>query len=571
MGSATDSGNLLAGAQARHRADHVRRRKLHRDEHLEDRRHQPRRDVQHRRTTRVSQPRSPPGTSRSTASSSASTRPRNNLNDILQQINASSAGVYATYDAANDRVLLTAKADGPQGITIGAAGRHVELLAGRRIPDQLHEAQSDQRRRGRSRSASRRTCSTSTTPARRTTSTATRTTSRSVVPGVDLKLQQAVDGTVVAPVTISVAQDSTALQTAIKTFVTAYNAVIDEINTATQAPVVGTTAERDDRTEPGHAAHQPAACCSTTRTCSAARPARQHRHVVRATPARRRTTRWPRSVSRSTPRSPSATAVGEQHAEHQLADERRARRRSPAPAAGSTTSTSASSAPRWPRTRTPSPSSSPARTSIVGQLGAYLTRRLGSVDAAHRRAGRARVRRSRCSRRSRTQTNDQITSLQQQIKLVTDQANLQADQLRREFVNSETQIAQLQAMQSSLGALTKTTRGNVTLSNANLRYLEASINSASPEELIIKVYDALLLFARQAIEVMEIASGRHPGAPRPAAPRAAGVRAADGLAAARPRQRHPRQPVPHLRVLAPPAGRGEHAGRRRRKCASCCR
>jgi flagellar secretion chaperone FliS len=44
------------------------------------------------------------------------------------------------------------------------------------------------------------------------------------------------------------------------------------------------------------------------------------------------------------------------------------------------------------------------------------------------------------------------------------------------------------------------------LSNANLRYLEASINSASPEELIIKVYDALLLFSRQALEVME----RHP-------------------------------------------------------------
>lgn len=43
----------------------------------------------------------------------------------------------------------------------------------------------------------------------------------------------------------------------------------------------------------------------------------------------------------------------------------------------------------------------------------------------------------------------------------------------------------------------------MTASNANLRYLEASINSASPEELIIKVYDALLLFARQAIEVME--------------------------------------------------------------------
>ncbi len=43
----------------------------------------------------------------------------------------------------------------------------------------------------------------------------------------------------------------------------------------------------------------------------------------------------------------------------------------------------------------------------------------------------------------------------------------------------------------------------MTYSDANLRYLEASINSASPEELIIKVYDALLLFSRQALEVME--------------------------------------------------------------------
>jgi flagellar protein FliS len=53
----------------------------------------------------------------------------------------------------------------------------------------------------------------------------------------------------------------------------------------------------------------------------------------------------------------------------------------------------------------------------------------------------------------------------------------------------------------------------VTLSSANLRYLEASINSASPEDLIIKVYDALLLFARQALEVMEARpsdiQGRH--------------------------------------------------------------
>lgn len=41
------------------------------------------------------------------------------------------------------------------------------------------------------------------------------------------------------------------------------------------------------------------------------------------------------------------------------------------------------------------------------------------------------------------------------------------------------------------------------IASANLRYLEASIQSATPEELIIKTYDALLLFARQALDVME--------------------------------------------------------------------
>lgn len=41
------------------------------------------------------------------------------------------------------------------------------------------------------------------------------------------------------------------------------------------------------------------------------------------------------------------------------------------------------------------------------------------------------------------------------------------------------------------------------LAQPNLRYLEASIKSASPEELIVKIYDGLLLFARQALETME--------------------------------------------------------------------
>jgi flagellar secretion chaperone FliS len=37
----------------------------------------------------------------------------------------------------------------------------------------------------------------------------------------------------------------------------------------------------------------------------------------------------------------------------------------------------------------------------------------------------------------------------------------------------------------------------------NMRYLEASLNSAAPEELTLKLYDALILFCRQAILAME--------------------------------------------------------------------
>ncbi len=49
--------------------------------------------------------------------------------------------------------------------------------------------------------------------------------------------------------------------------------------------------------------------------------------------------------------------------------------------------------------------------------------------------------------------------------------------------------------------------------NVNLRYLETSLMSSSPEELIIRMYDALVLFSRQSIEVMESrpkdVQGRH--------------------------------------------------------------
>ncbi len=55
--------------------------------------------------------------------------------------------------------------------------------------------------------------------------------------------------------------------------------------------------------------------------------------------------------------------------------------------------------------------------------------------------------------------SDQISSLKQQIATITDQANMQANILRKEFVDSETQIATLQGMQQSLAALRGSSSG----------------------------------------------------------------------------------------------------------------
>ncbi|MBV8246559.1 MAG: hypothetical protein JOZ38_11590, partial [Candidatus Eremiobacteraeota bacterium] len=50
---------------------------------------------------------------------------------------------------------------------------------------------------------------------------------------------------------------------------------------------------------------------------------------------------------------------------------------------------------------------------------------------------------------------DEINSIQQQVAVITDSANLQADMLRSEFVNTETTLAGLQAEQASLASFLK--------------------------------------------------------------------------------------------------------------------
>jgi flagellar hook-associated protein 2 len=381
----------------------------------------------------------------------------NNLNDVLQQINGSSAGVIATYDTANDRIVLTSKNSGPQGISVGQSGDTSNFLQAAGF---LTDYTKPNQLSGGAQLAVGKSAHVQYTDNAGTSHDvyANSNDVTSVIPGVDLKLQQAVDGTVVQPVTISVAQDSSTLQTAIKTFVTAYNTVIDEINTATQAPVVGTTTSTSGQSQgtqlttggvlfnnqdvlslrdqlvnivssfgnTGSTSYNSLATIGLTLDSSFT--------VDTASASNTQNTTSQSSVSQQTFSGTSGRLT-----------DLDVTKLSAALAANS-------SAVAKLFTGT---------SSIVGQLGAYLTSVSGlPTQLTGALAGKIPGQ-SLFSTLSST-NQDQISSLQQQIKLVTDQANLQADRMRQEFVNSETQIAQLQSLQSSLSSLIGTSTSTST-------------------------------------------------------------------------------------------------------------
>jgi flagellar hook-associated protein 2 len=380
----------------------------------------------------------------------------NNLNDVIQEINTSSAGVIASYDSANDRIILTSKTSGPQGISLGQSGDTSNFLQAAGFltdytkPNQI--SAGAQLQVGKSAHVQYTDNGGTAHDVYSNSNDVT-----TAIPGVDLKLQQAVDGVVVPPITISVSQDSTALQGAIKTFVDAYNAVIDEINTATQAPVIGSTTDatsgqstgtqlttggvlfnnqdvlslRDQLVNlvsgfgnTGSASYNSLASIGLTLDSS---------FSVQA------------ASSSDTQNSTSQNSVSSQTFQGTSG-------RLNALDVNAFTAALSANASAVAKLFT-------GTGSIVGQLGSYLTT-VSGLPTQLTGALAGKIPAQPLFSVLSSSTNDQITSLQQQIQLVTDQANMQADRLRQEFVSAEGTIASLQSLQSSLGALTSSSKSS---------------------------------------------------------------------------------------------------------------
>lgn len=150
---------------------------------------------------------------------------QDNLASVIKRINASNAGVLASYNTATGQITLTNKNTGPQGIVLGSSSDTSNFLSASGLT---------------SGSGATTTLGTQAAVTFQDASGGSHTVYSSsnnvttAIPGVQLNLLSNTN----TPFQITVSQDHTLLVSAVNTFVSAYNAAITEINTATATPIV---------------------------------------------------------------------------------------------------------------------------------------------------------------------------------------------------------------------------------------------------------------------------------------------------------------------------------------------
>lgn len=147
-----------------------------------------------------------------------------NTASIIARINASNAGVIASYDATTNKITLTATATGPQSIVLGAAGDSSNFLSAAGLTTAS----------GATTTVGSQASVTVQGPSGVTNTVYSNSNQvTSAIPGVQLNINS-----FTTPYSVTVSSDSSKLVTALNTFISAYNSAITEINNATIAPAV---------------------------------------------------------------------------------------------------------------------------------------------------------------------------------------------------------------------------------------------------------------------------------------------------------------------------------------------
>lgn len=148
-----------------------------------------------------------------------------NINSVLQKINASTAGVSATYNASTGQIQLVSKATGPQSIVVGSGSDTSNFLTATGLTSAS----------GAATSVGSQASVTLQTSTGLQTYYSNSNNVTNAIPGIQINL---VSTDTTSPFTIQVNQNTTNLVSAVNTFISAYNGAISEINNATMPPVV---------------------------------------------------------------------------------------------------------------------------------------------------------------------------------------------------------------------------------------------------------------------------------------------------------------------------------------------
>jgi flagellar hook-associated protein 2 len=368
-----------------------------------------------------------------------------NLNNIIGAINSSSAGVVASFDSANGQLVLTNTATGSQGIVLGSASDTSNFLQASGILANYQNSGTLALGANETVGQPAAIQYTDTAGNPHTVYSASNSVTN-IIPGMSMQLQASTN----VPFTIHVAQDSSQAETAISNFVSAYNAVIDEINTATQAPTIGsqtnTSTGQQQATQLTNggplfgnndienlrdqlislvSGMDPTAQNSSYNSLASIGLSLDSSFSVST----------PSSTDTSSSDQTSTTTQTFSGTSGRLAD------------LDTTTFETALQSNLNSIT-----SLFTNKNGIIGQLGGYLTQVTGlPTQLASGIAGS--IPSQSLFTTITAQNSDQITSLQQQISLITDQANTQATQMSEQFSQSEALIAQYQSLQSSISSL----------------------------------------------------------------------------------------------------------------------
>jgi flagellar hook-associated protein 2 len=348
----------------------------------------------------------------------------------------------ATYNRATGQISLTNKATGPQGIVLGASSDTSNFLSAA----------------GLTGAGVTTTIGSQAKVVLQTPSGGTQTfysNSNNVttaIPGVQINLLAGTN----APFEITVSQDSTQLVSALNNFVSAYNTAVNEIDQATAPPVV--TAPQGPQLL-GAGQTQQISGGVLWNNSDVASIRNELENIVSG------------MVQGNGASYNSLSTIG-----LQLDDSFTIlAQNNSTGSAGSTTSTlqtqtlQGTSGQLQPLDAGKLQAALAANPSavqnllagaqgIVNQLGSYLTNVTG-VPTSVSSGLLGQIPSVSLIQGFENANTSNIESIQQQIKQIQDNANQQADQLRAEFVSSESQIAGYQSLQTQLGSFFKSSGG----------------------------------------------------------------------------------------------------------------